>query len=55
MFVMAVISRDHLPFPMPDKPHALVQEWRNLSFLHWEVDVERLKPYFPKGLEIDLF
>jgi uncharacterized protein YqjF (DUF2071 family) len=52
---MAVMSRDHLPFPMPDRSHALVQEWRNLSFLHWEVDVERLKPHIPNGLEIDLF
>jgi len=52
---MAVISRDHLPFPMPDRSHALVQEWRNLSFLHWEVDIEKLKPHIPKGLEIDLF
>jgi uncharacterized protein YqjF (DUF2071 family) len=49
------IPRDHLPFPMPEKPHALVQEWRNLTFMHWEVEPEVLMPHIPKGLEIDLF
>ena len=44
---------DHLPFPMPDRPHALNQEWRHLTFLHWKVDSEKLAPYIPEGLEID--
>ena len=52
---MAAINRDHLPFPMPDRPHALVQEWRNLTFMHWEVSPEKLQPHIPEGLEIDLF
>ena len=55
MFAMAAINRDHLPFPMPERPHALVQEWRNLTFMHWEVSVEKLQPHIPDGLEIDLF
>jgi uncharacterized protein YqjF (DUF2071 family) len=46
---------DHLPFAMPDKQFALSQEWRHLTFMHWEVDVEKLRPHIPKGLEIDLF
>ena len=46
---------DHLPFPMPERPHAIVQQWRHLSFLHWEVDPVRLTPYIPDGLELDLF
>ena len=46
---------DHLPFPMPSTPHALNQEWRNLTFMHWEVDPARLAPYIPEGLELDLF
>ncbi len=46
---------DHLPFPMPPRSHALVQEWRNLSFLHWEVAPERLAPYIPEGLQLDTF
>ena len=46
---------DHLPFPMPSTSHALNQEWRNLTFMHWEVDPARLAPYIPEGLELDLF
>ena len=46
---------DHLPFPMPDRPYSLVQEWKNLTFMHWEVDPEKLARYIPEGLEMDLF
>jgi uncharacterized protein YqjF (DUF2071 family) len=49
------IPRGHLPFPMPERSHALVQEWRDLTFMHWEVEPEALMPHIPKGLEIDLF
>ena len=49
------ISREHVPFPIPDRPHALSQEWRNLTFMQWEVEPSRLEPYIPTGLEIDLF
>ena len=45
----------HLPFPMPNRPFAISQEWRELTFMHWKVDPERLKPHLPDGLEIDLF
>ena len=46
---------DHLPFPMPERPHSLVQEWKNLTFMHWEVDPVKLAKYIPDGLEVDLF
>ena len=49
------ISREHVPFPMPDRHHALSQEWRNLTFMHWEVEPSNLEPYIPDGLELDLF
>ena len=49
------IRTDHLPFPMPQRPHSFVQQWRHLSFLHWEVDPVRLAPYIPDGLELDIF
>ena len=49
------LRTDHLPFPMPNSPHALAQEWRHLTFMHWEVDPARLAPYIPEGLELDLF
>jgi|TARA_B100002052_G_C15803285_1_gene562227 uncharacterized protein YqjF (DUF2071 family) len=46
---------DHLPFAMPERSHSLIQEWRNLSFLHWEVDPDLLSKHIPKGLEIDTY
>jgi len=46
---------DHLPFPMPQRPHSFVQQWRHLSLLHWGVDPARLTPYIPDGLELDFF
>mgnify|MGYP001193431414 CR=1 FL=1 len=49
------IPRGHIPFSMPSKNHSLVQEWRNLTFMHWQVEPEKLLPYIPKGLELDLF
>ena len=45
----------HLPFPMPGRPYAISQEWRDLTFMHWKVDAERLQPHLPDGLEIDFF
>ena len=50
-----VLRNDHLPFAMPSSKHALSQEWRILTFMHWEVSIEKLSPHIPKGLEIDLF
>ena len=38
---------------MPDSPHALSQEWKNLTFMHWEVQPEKLESYIPEGLELD--
>ena len=52
---MPKIDRTHVPFDLPNKPHSLVQEWRNLTFMHWEVDVDKLAKHIPDGLEIDLF
>ena len=46
---------DHLPFKMPNRPHAIVQKWRYVSFLHWEVDPEKIRPYVYEGLELDTF
>ena len=51
----APLRTDHHPFPMPSTPYALTQEWRHLTFMHWEVDPQRLDPYIPEGLNLDLF
>lgn len=45
----------HLPFSMPDRGHTLAQDWRFLTFMHWRVDIEKLKHHVPEGLEIDTF
>ena len=45
----------HLPFSMPLRPFAISQHWRDLTFMHWAVDPERLKPHLPPGLDIDFF
>ncbi len=49
------LRRDHVPFEMPNRGYSLSQYWHNLSFLHWEVSPEKLLPYIPEGLELDLF
>ena len=52
---MGELPTAHLPFPMPSRRHALTQEWRNLTFMHWEVDINKLQPHIPDGLEIDTY
>lgn len=46
---------DHLPFPMPSRKHTLSQEWRELTFMHWEVDIVKLQAHLPAGLEVDTY
>lgn len=46
---------EHLPFPMPNRGHTLAQDWRFLTFMHWRVDIEKLRHHVPEGLEIDTF
>ena len=49
------IQTNHISFSMPNRPHALSQEWRDLTLLHWIVEPEKLAPYIPEGLELDLY
>ena len=51
----AVREDDHLPFPLPNRSFAISQEWRDLTFMHWKVDPQRLKPHLPDGLDIDFY
>ncbi len=46
---------EHVPFALPSRPYAISQEWRHLTFMHWEVDPKMLQPHLPKGLEVDLY
>ena len=31
------------------------QTWRDLLFLHWEVDASTIAPFLPRGVEVDTF
>lgn len=46
---------DHIPFAMPKKRPALRQNWKKLTFLHWQVEAQLLRKHLPQGLELDLF
>jgi uncharacterized protein YqjF (DUF2071 family) len=48
------LSVDHIPFPMPEGRWILRQNWKKLTFLHWEVEPDALKQHLPSGLELDL-
>ncbi|PYT33628.1 MAG: hypothetical protein DMF52_15190 [Acidobacteria bacterium] len=44
---------DRRPWPRPDRPWALAQEWHHVLFLHWPVDAEALRPLVPEVLDIE--
>jgi len=46
---------EHRPWDMPNSPWKFYQEWNNVIFLHWKVDINELKKMVPKEIEIDLF
>ena len=48
-------TQNHRSWKMPDEGWKYYQEWNNAIFLHWQVDLEELKKFVPKELEIDLF
>lgn len=39
----------------PSGANAGTQRWRELAFLHWEVDPEALRKHIPSGLSLDTF
>ena len=40
---------------MPKNQYLLLQNWENLSFMHWAVYKNILNQYIPKGLKLDLY
>lgn len=47
-------EKKHRLFEYPKCPWIYYQEWNKALFLHWEISPELIKPYLPKGIEIDL-
>ena len=48
-------TTEHRPWKMPTEKWKFYQEWNNAIFLHYQVDLNELKKFVPKELEIDLF
>ena len=46
---------DHRPYPLPNKIWVMKQIWRDLLFIHYEIDPEQIQKKLPKGLEVDCF
>ncbi len=45
----------HRPYPPPDEPWIMYQEWHELLFAHWAVPFEAVRPLVPEGLLLDTF
>src|SRR5207237_7901044 len=41
--------------PTRIRPGVMVQRWEQLTFLHWRVEAEAIRPLLPAGLEVDEF
>lgn len=48
-------TTNHRPWSIPSRSWGYYQEWNNVVFLHWQVDLDQLKKFVPEDLEIDLF
>ncbi|MDF1524365.1 MAG: DUF2071 domain-containing protein [Trueperaceae bacterium] len=46
---------DHRPWPVPTRPWAWHQSWRELLFVHWPVPAAALQPLVPRGLAVQEF
>ena len=46
---------EHRPWKIPTDSWKFYQEWNNAIFLHYQVDLTKLKKIVPKELEIDFF
>src|SRR5262245_47883854 len=44
----------HRPWPLPSRPWVIAQRWTHLLFAHWPIHPERLEPFIPEGLTLDL-
>ncbi len=45
----------HRPWPLPNGPWVMEQQWHDLLFAHWRVDEGLLRQHVHLGLEIDTY
>src|SRR5438552_11996244 len=45
----------HRPWPVPDTPWLMYQEWHDLLFAHWPVPKDALEPFVPIAFSLDTF
>lgn len=48
-------NNKHRPWEIPIQNWKYYQEWNDVIFLHWQVEVEELRKFVPNSLEIDFF
>ena len=48
-------NENKLKLLVPENKPLLIQDWENLSFMHWVVNKKILNQYIPEGLKLDLF
>ena len=45
----------HRPFPLPERPWTMKQNWNDLLFAHWPIAPKIMASLIPPGLEVDTF
>jgi uncharacterized protein len=45
----------HRPWPLPERPWMMRQQWNRLLFAHWALPPEALRPLLPRQLPLDTF
>jgi uncharacterized protein YqjF (DUF2071 family) len=53
MLLPDLTSTDHRPWPFPSTSWTWQQQWYNLLFAHWPIEVSQLRPLIPAELDID--
>jgi uncharacterized protein YqjF (DUF2071 family) len=48
-------NKEHRPWDMPSGAWSFYQEWNDVVFIHWQVDVTELEKWIPGPLEIDTY
>jgi hypothetical protein len=48
-------QHSHRPFPLPQGPWVMRQEWHNLLFAHWALPAKTVRAVVPRELSLDLW